>query len=180
MQWPPKRNSSMSRTKAWFAILMLIVGKKKSMNWRSLWIPDRLKKPRVPWLKRLRPSVTGGFCPIPAKRIVPEKSVVLPVISSVSVECRRLSKSNTTSPVVFKMVDVFSKEKRSKIMSHVRSKGNLATEEKLTKLFRENGIKGWRRNYRLFGSPDFVFPKERIAVFVDGEFWHGHPTRAKI
>jgi len=65
-------------------------------------------------------------------------------------------------------------------MSHVRSKGNLATEEKLTKLFRENGIKGWRRNYRLFGSPDFVFPKERIAVFVDGEFWHGHPTRAKI
>lgn len=78
------------------------------------------------------------------------------------------------------MADVFSKEKRSEIMSRVRSKGNRATEEKLKSLFRANGIKGWRRGYRLFGSPDFVFPKERIAVFVDGEFWHGHPTLGQI
>ncbi|NLY98667.1 MAG: very short patch repair endonuclease [Clostridiaceae bacterium] len=78
------------------------------------------------------------------------------------------------------MADVFSKEKRSEIMSHVRSNGNRATEEKLVSLLRENGIKGWRRNYRLFGNPDFVFPKKKIAVFVDGEFWHGHPTRGQI
>lgn len=78
------------------------------------------------------------------------------------------------------MADVFSKEKRSEIMSRVRSKGNRATEKKLMSLFRENGIKGWRRNYRLFGSPDFVFPKKKIAVFVDGEFWHGHPTLGQI
>ncbi|HEX04833.1 MAG TPA: very short patch repair endonuclease, partial [Bacteroidetes bacterium] len=78
------------------------------------------------------------------------------------------------------MTDVFSKEKRSEIMSHVRGKENLATEQKLINLCRENGIKGWRRNYPLFGKPDFVFPKERIAVFVDGEFWHGHPTRGQI
>ncbi len=78
------------------------------------------------------------------------------------------------------MADIFSKEKRSEIMSNVRSKGNCATEEKLMSLFRENGIKGWRRNYRLFGNPDFVFTKQRIAVFVDGEFWHGHPTRGQI
>lgn len=78
------------------------------------------------------------------------------------------------------MVDVFSKEKRSEIMSQVRSKGNRATEGKLASLFRQNGIKGWRRNYRLFGSPDFVFPKKRIAIFVDGEFWHGHPTLGQI
>lgn len=32
----------------------------------------------------------------------------------------------------------------------------------------------------MFGKPDFVFPKERIAVFVDGEFWHGHPTLGQI
>ncbi len=78
------------------------------------------------------------------------------------------------------MADVFSKKKRSEIMSRVRSKGNKATEKKLASLFRENGIKGWRRNYSLFGSPDFVFLKNRVAVFVDGEFWHGHPTLGQI
>ncbi len=78
------------------------------------------------------------------------------------------------------MADVFSKKKRSEIMSKVRSKGNVATEKKLIALFKEQGIKGWRRNYKLFGNPDFVFPKEKIAVFVDGEFWHGHPTIGQI
>lgn len=78
------------------------------------------------------------------------------------------------------MVDVFDKMKRSQIMSNIRSKGNVATEKKLTALFKANGIKGWRRNYPIFGKPDFVFPKERVAVFVDGEFWHGHPTLGQI
>ena len=78
------------------------------------------------------------------------------------------------------MVDVFSKKKRSEIMSRVRSRMNRATELYLIRLFRENGIIGWRRNHPLFGKPDFVFPKERIVVFVDGEFWHGHPTRGQI
>lgn len=78
------------------------------------------------------------------------------------------------------MSDVFSKDKRSEIMSRVRGSGNLATEQKLIKLFRQNSITGWRRNYPLFGKPDFVFPKKRVAVFVDGEFWHGHPTLGQI
>ena len=78
------------------------------------------------------------------------------------------------------MSDLFSKEKRSEIMSKVRSKGNLATEKKLIALFKSNDIKGWRRNYPIFGKPDFVFPKNKVAVFVDGEFWHGHPTRCQI
>lgn len=69
--------------------------------------------------------------------------------------------------------------KRSEIMSRVRSKGNRATEEKLKSLFRANGIKGWRRGYRLLEAPTLYFPK-RIAVFVDGEFWHGHPTLGQI
>ncbi|HYC60720.1 MAG TPA: hypothetical protein VEK79_14245 [Thermoanaerobaculia bacterium] len=34
------------------------------------------------------------------------------------------------------------------------------------------GIRGWRRRYRLHGKPDFVFRRERVAVFVDGCFWH--------
>ena len=62
-------------------------------------------------------------------------------------------------------------------MRAVKSKGNKSTEIKLIQIFRENKIKGWRRNYKLFGKPDFVFPKRRIVVFVDGCFWHGHDCR---
>lgn len=43
-------------------------------------------------------------------------------------------------------------------------------------LFRAHGITGWRRGQRLVGRPDFVFRGARIAVFVDGCFWHGCPT----
>jgi DNA mismatch endonuclease (patch repair protein) len=75
------------------------------------------------------------------------------------------------------MTDTFSKEERSKIMRTVKSKGNKSTEIKLIQIFKERGIKGWRRNYKLFGKPDFAFPKSRIAVFVDGCFWHGHNCR---
>jgi DNA mismatch endonuclease (patch repair protein) len=72
------------------------------------------------------------------------------------------------------MADIFTKKKRSQVMSAVKGKGNKSTELALAKLFRKNGIKGWRRNYSgVIGKPDFVFPKERIAVFVDGCFWHG-------
>jgi DNA mismatch endonuclease (patch repair protein) len=66
------------------------------------------------------------------------------------------------------VTDVFSKTKRSEIMSLVRSKGNRATEIRLLTLLRKWKIKGWRRNYPVFGHPDFVFPKQRLAVVVDG------------
>lgn len=72
------------------------------------------------------------------------------------------------------MTDFVSKEKRSKIMSAIRSKGNETTEVATIRLFREHKIVGWRRNQVLVGKPDFVFPKNRLAVFVDGCFWHGH------
>ncbi|MBQ7727240.1 MAG: DNA mismatch endonuclease Vsr [Clostridia bacterium] len=75
------------------------------------------------------------------------------------------------------MADVFSKEKRSDIMRQVRSKGNKSTELKLIEVFDSLGIKGWRRNYSVIGHPDFVFLKQRLAVFVDGCFWHGHDCR---
>ncbi|HXG49125.1 MAG TPA: very short patch repair endonuclease [Methylomirabilota bacterium] len=75
-------------------------------------------------------------------------------------------------------MDVFSKRKRSEIMSRVRSRGNAATEGRLVRLFRRNGITGWRRRYQLFGTPDFVFPKMRLALFVDGCFWHCCPKHS--
>lgn len=73
--------------------------------------------------------------------------------------------------------DVFSAQKRSEIMKQVRSTGNKTTELKMIEEFKKRGIKGWRRNSKLIGHPDFVFPKLRVAVFVDGCFWHGHDCR---
>ena len=72
------------------------------------------------------------------------------------------------------MTDFVTKEKRSKIMSAIRSKGNETTEVATIRLFREYKIIGWRRNQALLGKPDFVFPKGKLVVFVDGCFWHGH------
>jgi DNA mismatch endonuclease, patch repair protein len=63
---------------------------------------------------------------------------------------------------------------RSALMSRVRSKQNATTELKLLSLLRPARLCGWRREFPLLGNPDFVFPKAKLAVFVDGCFWHGH------
>jgi DNA mismatch endonuclease (patch repair protein) len=73
------------------------------------------------------------------------------------------------------VTDVFSKLKRSEVMSRIRSRGNKDTELALAKLLRRHGITGWRRNQPVFGKPDFVFRQVRLALFVDGCFWHGCP-----
>ena len=75
------------------------------------------------------------------------------------------------------MADVFDNKKRSEIMSKVRSKNNKSTELKLIQVFKENGIVGWKRNYQVKGLPDFVFLNKKVAIFVDGCFWHGHDCR---
>ena len=75
------------------------------------------------------------------------------------------------------MSDIFNKAKRSEIMKKVRSKNNKSTELKLIQIFKENNIHGWRRNYKVKGHPDFVFLNKKIAIFVDGCFWHGHDCR---
>ena len=75
------------------------------------------------------------------------------------------------------MADVFNKEKRSDIMKQVLSKNNKSTELRLMQYFREKQISGWRRQYQVKGHPDFVFLDKRIAIFVDGCFWHGHDCR---
>lgn len=62
-------------------------------------------------------------------------------------------------------------------MGVIRSKGNKSTELKLIEIFKKNGIIGWRRNYKVKGHPDFIFPRKKIAIFVDGCFWHGHDCR---
>lgn len=64
-------------------------------------------------------------------------------------------------------------------MARIRSTGNKETELEMIRLFREGGIIGWRRNWPLPGRPDFVFPKARLALFVDGCFWHGCPIHGR-
>jgi DNA mismatch endonuclease (patch repair protein) len=124
------------------------------------------------------------------------------------------------------MADIFSKAKRSEVMSRIRSRGNRDTEGAMVLLLRAAGITGWRRHqevripiYDLRGGqekagtgvavrgsgrmkkgegadlririydlrigskktrpfrvrPDFVWRRERVALFVDGCFWHGCP-----
>jgi DNA mismatch endonuclease (patch repair protein) len=71
------------------------------------------------------------------------------------------------------MADVYTKRKRSAVMARIRSRGNAATELKLVSLLRLNSVTGWRRHQQVFGHPDFIFLTKRLAIFVDGCFWHG-------
>jgi DNA mismatch endonuclease (patch repair protein) len=118
------------------------------------------------------------------------------------------------------VTDIFSKAKRSEVMSRIRSRGNRATELRLVALMRAQNITGWRRHVTLRAaraaakrvkrqpaktsktaqraekstqlstlisqhaalrvSVDFVFRRERVAIFVDGCFWHGCPRHATM
>lgn len=80
----------------------------------------------------------------------------------------------------FDMADVFTKAKRSDVMSRIRGRGNKETEIALARLLRAQGITGWRRSQRVFGKPDFVFRSSRLAVFVDGCFWHCCPKHGTM
>jgi DNA mismatch endonuclease, patch repair protein len=73
------------------------------------------------------------------------------------------------------MADVFTKAKRSAVMSQIRGRGNKATEVALMKLLRQHAITGWRRHQNVLGKPDFLFKQNRLVLFVDGCFWHGCP-----
>ena len=96
------------------------------------------------------------------------------------------------------MSDVFDAKKRSEVMSRIRSTGNQSTEFALVQLMRAAGITGWRRQVkvriRYRGSqarrsvtptqltvrPDFIFQEVRLAVFVDGCFWHQCPFHSNL
>lgn len=74
------------------------------------------------------------------------------------------------------MTDTFKPEVRSAIMASVRSYGNKSTEWKVRARLVAFGVTRWKMHDKtLPGSPDFVFPKRKLAVFIDGCFWHGCP-----
>ncbi len=71
--------------------------------------------------------------------------------------------------------------KVSKTMSAIKGKGNKSTEIKFKMALVRNGISGWRLHPKyLEGKPDIYFPKEKIAVFLDGCYWHGCPKCGHI
>ena len=71
-------------------------------------------------------------------------------------------------------MDRVSQEVRSKIMASIHTFGG-TTERKMEKLLRKRGIRGFRKQWPVAGKPDFAWPKSRVALFVDGCFWHGCP-----
>jgi DNA mismatch endonuclease, patch repair protein len=79
------------------------------------------------------------------------------------------------------MPDVFSKEKRSRIMSRIKGK-DTKPEKLVRSLLHRMGYR-FRLHVRdLPGNPDIVLPRHRKIVFMNGCFWHGHPNckRAKL
>jgi len=71
------------------------------------------------------------------------------------------------------MTDIWSKEKRSVVMSKIRSK-NTKPEIILRKYLHKRGFRFRIHKKDLPGKPDIVMPKYRIAIFVHGCFWHYH------
>ena len=70
---------------------------------------------------------------------------------------------------------------RSKAMSAVRSKGNKSTEVTFRMALMRARLRGWQLHARhLPGNPDFYFPEYRLAIFIDGCFWHGCPKHGHI
>src|SRR5258706_546263 len=70
-------------------------------------------------------------------------------------------------------MDIVSKETRSRMMAAVKSK-NTSLERLVFSALRKAGLRFQKHYRRAAGSPDIAFPKRKIAIFIDGDFWHGY------
>ncbi|MDE3067388.1 MAG: DNA mismatch endonuclease Vsr [Verrucomicrobiota bacterium] len=77
-------------------------------------------------------------------------------------------------------MDTLTKQQRSKLMAKIRSSGNKSTELRFVELLRKWRLSGWRRNQRLAGQPDFAFRQSKVAIFIDGCFWHGCKRHCRL
>ena len=77
------------------------------------------------------------------------------------------------------MADIFSKEKRSEIMSRIKSQ-----DSKIEILFRKqlwrHGFRYRKNSGKLFGKPDIVLKKHETVIFIDSCFWHGCKKHCRI
>jgi DNA mismatch endonuclease (patch repair protein) len=74
------------------------------------------------------------------------------------------------------MMDNLTPEQRRKNMQHIRSKGTKA-EKLLMEELQKRGTKFSCYDKTVFGKPDLVFAEQKVAVFVDSDFWHCNPAR---
>lgn len=75
------------------------------------------------------------------------------------------------------MADTYSKEVRSKVMSRVKGR-DTTPELRLRRALHAKGVRGWRCHRKnVPGTPDIAFGPAKLAIFVDGAFWHGHPSK---
>jgi DNA mismatch endonuclease (patch repair protein) len=70
------------------------------------------------------------------------------------------------------MPDTMTKEQRSALMSRIRAKGT-KPELAMAAILRGMHLRPKLHVRGLPGSPDFAFPRLQLAIFVDGDFWHG-------
>lgn len=74
------------------------------------------------------------------------------------------------------MTDIVDAKTRSRMMAAVRGR-DTGPELLLRQLLREAGLRGYRLHRKdIPGRPDVAWIGRRVAVFVDGAFWHGHPS----
>jgi len=70
------------------------------------------------------------------------------------------------------MADNLTPEQRSHTMSRIRST-NTQVELTIRRLLHRRGLRYRIHGTSLPGKPDIVFPKAKVSVFIDGDFWHG-------
>jgi len=101
-------------------------------------------------------------------------SLALVVMSKdeIAVEMQRLVELVDKFRETHSMTDIMTKEKRSALMSRIKGK-DTGPELVVARAFRSAGYRPMRHYNALPGRPDFVFIQARVAVFVDGDFWHG-------
>ena len=75
------------------------------------------------------------------------------------------------------MADIFSKEKRSWVMSRIRGT-NTKIDIKMKKMLKNSGYK-FEMYPKMYGNPDFVHRRKKIVIYCDGDFWHGYKYHEK-
>lgn len=76
-------------------------------------------------------------------------------------------------------MDTLTKEKRSELMSKVRCKNSKA-ELIVFRELRKRKIYFAKHVKKIKGTPDIVFRRKKVVVFIDSDFWHGHPKRGTM
>jgi DNA mismatch endonuclease (patch repair protein) len=75
------------------------------------------------------------------------------------------------------VTDTYGPEVRRRVMQRIKGR-DTQPELLLRRSLHALGLRGWRcHRVTLPGKPDLAFGRARVAVFVDGAFWHGHPSR---